>query len=188
MNKTMNKKTYASFTLTLAAILTQVSGCDPAMLLPLVPAPFTFSPELSTFALDTDIATRNTGILRVDQSEFTINRGTIELDLAKLTAALAQQQEGTSTPQTLKVTAWVDAPDALDTVCTSGDLYGPFTITFDENLVPTAVTPQDVELTAKTIGLLNDGEISFCLELASSFDGSVTVGGVTLNLGGLPNL
>ena len=76
---------------------------------------------------------------------------------------------------TLVVTVWVAPIEQLDPVCEVGEQYGPYSITLNEDNVPTAIDPSTIELTDATLDLLAAGEFSICLEVISPIDGTVTI-------------
>ena len=124
--------------------------------------------------LDTGGSTLGSGSLQIDPSVITIT------PTASGGGKIQLNQQGTSQ---LIVTAWVGTVEELTTVFDAGDEYGPYTVTLDTNNVPVSVSPSSINLTDKTIGLLNGGQFSLGLRVLSPIDGMVTIGSLTFNLG-----
>lgn len=87
----------------------------------------------------------------------------------------------------LIVTVWTASIDDVDIVCDAGDhrdTYGPYVVSLDASLqTGVSVSPPTVDLTERTTGWINAGSISFCAQLSSPVDGTVTVQSITINLG-----
>jgi hypothetical protein len=73
------------------------------------------------------------------------------------------------------VTVRIAEVDQLETVCESGEEYGPFEVTLDEANNPTAIDPDTIELSETTLALLEGGEFSICIEVTSPIDATVTI-------------
>ena len=52
-----------------------------------------------------------------------------------------------------------------DTVCTTGELYGPFDISLADNFQPASVTPAIAEATQQTLDIINTGSYSVCVQI-----------------------
>jgi len=83
----------------------------------------------------------------------------------------------------LEITVHLGPADSQATVCETGDTYGPFEVTLDENNVPQSVSPSTVILEQSSIDLLNAGVFSYCLEIVSPVSGEVIVGAMQFNVG-----
>jgi hypothetical protein len=60
--------------------------------------------------------------------------------------------------------------EAASTVCTDGELIGPFTITLNELSQLVSVVPPTVEATQTTMDVINVGSYSICFEVTSPVD------------------
>lgn len=192
-----------------AAILTgwQIGACVQAI--PLIPIEIPLSGGLASFQVDAGTPAESTGTASFD-SPIAIGRGTIELDPSVITLTPAGSGSGKVVAnnqqavqdcqdacaaaglpaadcnticqdQTLRVTVWLDTPANSTTVCDSGTQFGPFDVTLENN-APTAVSPSSVNI-APALALLNSGSFSICIEVISPIAGTVTIGGLTFNVG-----
>jgi hypothetical protein len=73
-------------------------------------------------------------------------------------------------PDTGILTLRVAPAEAASTVCTDGELIGPFTITLDGSFQPVSVVPPTVEATQTTMDVINIGSYSICFEVTSPVD------------------
>lgn len=165
--------------------LLTIEGCTPSALRRQVNLGLNNSQ--ATFNVEAGVAARNTGSYSFDNGGITIGSGSIALDPAAITFTPADaggkirvaQQASNST---MTVTVWIDGPDALATVCETGEDYGPFTVTLVDN-VPVSISPNTVELSRPTINLLNSGSFTLCIEVLSELTGTVTINRLVLDLG-----
>jgi hypothetical protein len=139
----------------------------------------------------------DTGGVTLGQGSLTINPSAISVDEA--TAKLLQDGEcnqaceaaglpdatctSVCTEGNLLISVAVGTLAESGTVCDTGDQYGPFTVTIDADGNATNVSPNSVTLQTKTLGALNAGEASFCVEVVSPVTGVVVVGSLQLNAG-----
>ncbi len=180
----------------------QVSGCGGV--LPTIPVPI---PLGSASDFDVEAGTPrqqafqtsgfNTGGLQV-------GRGSVELDPTVITVdetdndalqlitcgdacALAGVDAATCTAVCedgqLQVTIWVGLASEADTVCSTGDEYGPYLVTLDGENNPVSVDPSTATLQPKTIQAINNQAASICLEVISPVTGTVTIDSIILNAG-----
>jgi hypothetical protein len=141
-----------------------------------------------------------------------VGRGTLELDASavSLDSSSTSSKRGTTTQQAptcaeacalagvdsttcanvcdenqIEITVWIAAPENVGTVCTGGDrdTYGPYLVSLDENGNGTAVSPSEVDLTARTVALINAGELAACLQVIAPDDGEVLIDSLTINVG-----
>ncbi len=82
---------------------------------------------------------------------------------------------------TLEITCWINETEA--DVFTNGDEYGPYRVTFDDSGQGTSVSPTSVELTTRTIGLLNSGTFGIGCKMVIGQDATATLDSFVLNLG-----
>ena len=168
----------------------QLGGCAGGLanLVPKIPIPIDLGGGLGTFEAHAGTPVRNMGSASFDTQQYTIGSGSIVLDPSDITVTPtagpgAKGAVNLQQTSTLEVTVWIAPADQQATVCDTGEQYGPFDVTLDANYVPTAISPASVTLTATTIGLLNAGGFSLCLELISPIDATVTIASMTFNLG-----
>jgi len=152
------------------------------------PVEFELSQGLGEFDVQANAPSEKSRRVSLQTGGITIGSGNLEIDPSAITITPATdgggklqiRQQGSSQ---IVVTAWVGTVEELTTVFDDGDEYGAYTITLDENNVPVSVSPSSINLTAKTVGLLNDGEFSLGLRVVSPIDGTVTIGSIIFNLG-----
>jgi hypothetical protein len=65
--------------------------------------------------------------------------------------------------------------EAASTVCTDGELHGPFTITINESAQATTVDPPTAEAGQATMDIINTGEYVFCVIIESPMPADVEV-------------
>lgn len=164
----------------------QVGGCNLASLVPIPPVTFELGAGLAEFEVQAGQAVRNSGSGGFDLSGFSIGRGSIELDANVITVTPSGSGAGKGSVNlqesgTLEITVWIASGDEVDTVCETGEQYGPFDVTLDENNVPISVAPSEVTLSQNTLDLLNSGSFSLCIEVISPVDGTVTISSLTFN-------
>ncbi|MCO6435555.1 MAG: hypothetical protein J5J06_00530 [Phycisphaerae bacterium] len=144
-----------------------------------------------------------------EESPVTITRGTVQLDPSVVTYAMgggpAKGLAGAQAIETcqqacalagvdgalcddvctdgqISVRVWVGAFDEVETVCTTGDEYGPFLVAL-ENGVPSSVDPSSVTLSSNTVTLLNGGNFSVCVEVIAPEDGQVIIDSLRFDVG-----
>lgn len=142
--------------------------------------------SLNSYEVTAGEPLRKSGTAGLGDIPVTLGSGSIAIDPSVITVTptgagkLGTSLQGTST---LQVTVWVGSFGEAATVCETGDQYGPFTVTLDANLVPTAVSPSNITLTPSTLDALNSGQFSLCIEIVSPVTGNVTISSLTFNLG-----
>ncbi len=82
---------------------------------------------------------------------------------------------------TLEITCWINETEA--DVFTSGDGYGPYRVTFDDNGQATSVSPTSLELTPRSVSLLNSGTFSIGCKMVIGRDATVRLDSLVLQLG-----
>lgn len=55
--------------------------------------------------------------------------------------------------------------EQLATVCTDGEVYGPFSITLADTLAPMSVTPETASATQQTLDVINTGGYAVCIQI-----------------------
>ena len=73
----------------------------------------------------------------------------------------------------IEATLWIGMSDEVDTVCETGDQYGPYNATLDENGEVTSVDPGSLTFGEKTLEAFNAGGGSFCITVIAPYDGLV---------------
>ena len=167
----------------------QLPGCAGlGSLIPLQTVAFDLGSGLGEFEVQAGQPARKTGTGAFELPDITLGRGTVELDPDVITVTPADSggAKGTVNLQQtsiLEVTVWIASTDEVETVCETGEQYGPYEVTLDENYVPISIDPPTVTLTQNTLDLLNAGEFSLCIQVVSPVDGTVTIESLTFNLG-----
>lgn len=165
------------------AVLSIIAGCPSAFQ---QAAQISLGGGLNRYEVTAGEPLRKSGTAGLGDVPVTLGSGSIAIDPDVITVTpsgagkLGTLLQGTST---LQVTVWVGSLDESGTVCDTGDQYGPFEVTLDANLVPTAVSPSTVTLTQSTLDALNSGQFSLCIEIISPVTGVVTIASLTFNLG-----
>ena len=73
----------------------------------------------------------------------------------------------------IEATLWIGLADELDTVCETGDQYGPYTATLDDSGVVTDIDPGSLTFGEKTLEAFNAGGGTFCITVIAPYDGTV---------------
>lgn len=163
-------------------VLSVAGGCQP----PTIPATIGLSPAIGSFVLEAGTAVMHAGTVNFNNdSGLTIGSGRLRLDpsVITFTPAAGKFTAFQVVAETLTVTARVGPPEDVATVCETGETYGPFTVTLDENLQPASIEPDSVGLSQTTIDLLNAGSFSLCLEAVSSVNGTLAIPNMVFDLG-----
>lgn len=82
----------------------------------------------------------------------------------------------------LLVTAWIGTTADIAANCEDGEQH-VFDVTLDDDGVPTSVSVTPSSLSDTSIGLINSGTFSVCIEVISPIDGTVILDELILNLG-----
>jgi hypothetical protein len=159
-------------------------GCPQALR---VTIPVDLGEALGTFDVVAGEAVQHRATRGVPQSSIDIGSGTVAIDPDDITFTPADNGGGKIGANlqggNLIITAWIDAVDAVDAVCETGEEYGPFTVELDDDYNIVDVNPSSVTLTPTTIDLLNGGEFSLCIEVTSPVDGTVSIDTLTFRVG-----
>lgn len=82
----------------------------------------------------------------------------------------------------LLITVWIGTTPDITASCEDGEQH-VFDVTLDDDGVPTSVAVTPSRLSDTSIGLINGGNFSICIEVISPVDGTVLLDGLILNLG-----
>lgn len=149
-------------------------------------AEFDLTGGLGTFEVQVGVPAENRGTGNFTIQGGTITSGWVELDpsVIVVTPAVGPNKADVAmqAAETLIVTVGIAPPDQIDTVCDTGEQYGPFTVVLDQNYVPVSISPSSVTLSQNTIDLINAGQFAICLRVESPVDGTVTIQNLTFNL------
>ena len=63
--------------------------------------------------------------------------------------------------------------EAADSVCSDGELYGPFSVSIDESFAAAAVTPASQQASQTTLDVINTGSLSICVQVVAMIDATV---------------
>jgi len=163
--------------------LLAVAGCQPIRL----PVTAALASSIGSFLVQAGVPTTQSGPVTFNNTTgISVGSGVLRLDpsVITVTAAAPGKLVTLQAPSaTLMVTARVAPLSERETVCETGETYGPFDVTLDATLQPVSVDPSSVALTQSTIALLNAGEFSLCLEVVSPVDGTVTIASLAFDLG-----
>jgi len=186
----MRGKTWATVFGVVILAVWQLPGCAGGLgsLIPLQTVDFDLVSGLGEFEVQAGQPARKTGAGAFELPDITLGRGTIELDPDVITVIPADSggAKGAVNLQqtsTLEVRVWIAPAAEVETVCETGEQYGPYEVTLDENYVPISIDPSSVTLTQNTLDLLNVGEFALCIQVVSPIDGTVTIESLTFNLG-----
>jgi len=176
---------------TLTTLSLMAIGCLPLAGCPQriqIPVEFSLAGGLGTFEVQAGVLKQNHGTGLLGDTQVNIGSGTLRIDPANITITPANGGGGKGTVNlqaggTLVVSASIASADAVDTVCESGEKYGPFNVALDVNNQPVSVDPSSVTLSQNTIDLINGGEFSLCIEVTSPIDGTVTIAALSFSLG-----
>lgn len=80
------------------------------------------------------------------------------------------------------MTARVASADQEETVCETGELYGPFVIYGSATYEPESVNPQTAQSTQSTLSIVNSGDFSICIEISSPVDATFSVSSVDVDV------
>ncbi len=159
--------------------------------------------DFETFILDTDLqgtgqiaasaseAVSKAGVFTVSLSNGPVSGGT--LDLTRFAPIIQPATNGLGKigflplqSTTFEFSGRVAAADEVETVCESGEFYGPFFVVVDEVLNPVSVEPREVDLSCDTLELINSGEFSICVivNAGGAFDIEIPLIAATLEEGG----
>lgn len=83
---------------------------------------------------------------------------------------------------TAEVTWWVGPMDDQDTVCETGEKYGPFTVTLDGQGRGVSVNTGWVELTQQSKDWYNSGQFSMCIQMEATVAGTMTIESLAMDL------
>lgn len=179
-----------------------VGGCT--SVLPTVQIPVSLGSS-SAFEATAGEPLTKTFTANFDTAGITVGSGSVEVPLSAISiepnaAAKALQEvtcgdacdvagvdsstcESVCNAGNVSVTARVGLVGDIDTVCTTGDMYGPFLVMLDGENNPISVSPSSAAFQPKTLQALNAGSASFCVEVIAPISGTVNVGELGLNAG-----
>jgi hypothetical protein len=138
---------------------------------------------LGTFDVEAGVPQRRTGTVTFSTAGGALQGGTLEITPSAITVEPGGAKNAVLLQGgVLTVTVWIAPLDAEETVCDTGEQYGPYAVTLDESNVPVAIDPSTVELTDTTLDLLTLGQFSICIEVVSPIDATVTIQRFQINL------
>jgi hypothetical protein len=144
------------------------------------------SASARTFAVSGGEPVQNTDTAFVDLGGETVTGGTISLDPSAITFTPTAPSKRAALLQAgaiqINVTVWIGALDLGTLTCTTGDEYGPFTVTLDVSGNPTSVQPPSVQLTQNTINLLPQFVVCIEVDVLDVIDATIDIATLTLNL------
>ncbi|MBN1514757.1 MAG: hypothetical protein JXB13_22285 [Phycisphaerae bacterium] len=150
-----------------------------------VPLDLSQSGGLGVFEVQARVPAANRGTGRFVLDGLTAGNGSLRLDPAVITVTPNGADEDPSVVQAgalLVITVRVDSIERQDTVCSEGDLYGPYHVTLNGDGVPVSVSPDSIALTESTISLVNAASFSLCIRVESPIDATVEIARLNFNL------
>lgn len=163
--------------------LLPVAGCQPVRF----PATVALDPSIGLLVVQAGVPSTKSGLVTFNNtSGITIGSGALSLNASAITVTAAGPGKFLAfqaTTTTLTITARIAPPSERETVCETGETYGPFTVALAPGFVPVSVEPANFTITQSTIDLLNAGGFSLCLEVVSPIDGTVTIQSMAFDLG-----
>lgn len=163
--------------------MSTIGGCN---VLPLFSVDVPLGTGLGTFDVVAGETSRSSGQANFNP-EVELGRGTIALDPSTISFAPAgagkYQLAAQDATTTITVSVYIADLDQEETVFDDGDMYGPFEVTFNSDFSSVSVDPSTVNLTPRTVDLLNSGMFSIGLEIESEVDGTLVIGTLTFNVG-----
>jgi len=95
--------------------------------------------------------------------------------------AFMKQKESIAAENTT-LEAFVRIGNDPTTVCATGTLYGPFTLSLDSLFQPTAVVPASVSADAVTLDIINVGSVSICMIIYSPVDLTISLESIEVDV------
>jgi hypothetical protein len=85
----------------------------------------------------------------------------------------------TGSKMTIRVARFEDS----DTVCSTGELYGPFDIALEDDFTASSVSPPTATATAHTLDIINTGGYSVCIEVTPVINATASLDFVEVDIG-----
>lgn len=165
--------------------MVMITGCP--VPLPSPPIEVPLGSSLGEFELEADVPKQLAGTTTVDTLGTTVVNGTLQIDPSAITISPTQsakaRQAQVGGTNTAEVTVRIASAAEVSTVCSDGELYGPFTIEFNDDYVIQSITPSQVTLSQNTVDLLNSGQISLCIEAVMTIDGTISIASLVIQVG-----
>ncbi len=76
---------------------------------------------------------------------------------------------------------WIDDVNNSETVCDTGEFYGPLVITLDQSNQPATVEPATVSASQPTLSVINTGSFAVCIEIVSPVSASIDIADADVN-------
>lgn len=71
--------------------------------------------------------------------------------------------------------------EQLASVCTDGEVYGPFSVTLADTLVPMSVSPETASATQQTLDVINTGSYAVCIQILPVVNATVDLDTIIVN-------
>ncbi len=150
---------------------------------------FPLDPALGTFQLQPGVpqANRQAFDIMVPSEPFE----TIGVDLADtfehVSVMPAAEGKGhgadsLQSTETALITWWAGPIGDEDTVCETGEKYGPYTVTLDATGRPVSVDTAWVELTPRSTDWYNAGQFSLCIQMEATIAGTMSIESLAMDL------
>ena len=173
-----------------AVLLTTCGLCIHGCARPFIPIPITLGGETGlVFNVEPGTpSSRNLPVTLELTSDLAVGSAELRLGADNITFEPSGAGKGAVAAQgattTVEVTIRIAGSDELETVCDSGEEYGPFEVVFDAELDVVSIDPSTVTLSETTVALINSGALSLCIDVVSTAGGTVTINGYTIVVGG----
>ena len=113
----------------------------------------------------------------------------VTVDLSSSAAAqLKDYLAEAAAPTTAQLSVRIGPAGSVDTVCTTGCLMGPYTVSLDSSNQPLSVTPSTYSVPQRILDIVNTGSCAICTEIIYPVDATINLNGFVLatNTGVVP--
>lgn len=133
-------------------------------------------PQANSEAFDFDVLGGPYDQISIDL-EMTMALAEVVLDNPSAKTAATQQANSVA-----MVTFRIDDLNQQDSVCVTGEQYGPYQVTLDSTGDPIDVDQSPIVLSSSAVSRLNTGQFSICIEIDSPLDGTATIESLVVDL------
>jgi len=118
-------------------------------------------------------------------TEFSVNLdetlNDIKIELPTSSGKPNQKSLNSRATEQVEMYAYISSASESASTCVSGEKYGPFTISVENNNQPSSVSPAKATATKPTLSIVNAGSFSVCLEVVSPIAAKADLDGVSIN-------
>lgn len=134
-------------------------------------------PQANRFSFDIMVPFGPYETIGVDLADTFEHIGVVPADAGNGKATVHLQSTDTAV-----ITWWVGPLGDEETVCETGEKYGPFTVTLDSNGRPVSVDTAWVELTPQSRDWYNAGQFSMCIQMEATRAGTMSIESLAMDL------